>query len=375
MSLQSLSDPLSGDLPAGEDCELEIQSQNLALLNDYLVERAVQKARDRAADEAGLDEGEARNAAALRDDGRRRLGGLETILKDVLQVSAVSVEQVAKALRDKASALLAHRGKDLRLVPYLGMACTSIDGLSGYADAVKLAASLLKAYPQHLFPLPDADDPADLWQRANAVSELVSGDGALALLGSVVVIEGKQAGRVTFAELVGGLRDDMPATEIAQADLDMVLSEVGPERVQQLVSAFRGVEADVASVVFEFGPGSLPTPRLADKFRRAALRVSGFKDGSVAAVGQAEAVAAPGVAISTGSASSVQGGLRSQEDARRAIQDVIRFIEKLEPGHPAPLLLKRAHRMLGMSFLDIIKDMAPGALSDIERIVGSEPSE
>ena len=369
MSLESLSDPLPGAVPVGEDCEPEIQSQNFALMTEYLVERAIQKARERTAEAPGLEENEARNAASLREDGRRRLTSLESILKDVLKLASVNAEQVGKVLRDKTTGLLAQRGKDLRLVPYLGAACTLIDGLAGYRDAVGLAGALLKAYPEKLFPLPDEDDPADAWQRSNAVTDLLAGDAIQALLSQVVVIDAKQSGRLILADLVGGLRGDMPASEVSEPNLHMALTEIGPERVQQLLLLLRGIEANITALMLAFQGGALAAPRLADTFRRATARIGAF-----AGEGDAQAALANDPRIGGGQDGKVDIGLRSREDARRTIQDVILLIERLEPGHPAPLLLKRAHRLLGMSFFDIIKDMAPNAMSDIERIAGTEPS-
>ena len=386
--LKNLSEPLSGDLPAGHDCQSEIQSQNFALMGEYLVERAVQKGRDRAANAPDLGDSEARNAAAMREDGRRRLASLDGILKDVLRQSAVNTEQVAAELRDQSSDLLAQRGKDLRLVAHLGAACTVTDGLGGYTAALTLAAALLKTYPATLFPLPDADDPTDVWQRANAVSDLLSSDGIRALLGLVVVVDARQAGRLTLAELVGGVRGDIPVIEVAQAHLEAALTEVGAERVQALLMTLRSIEAGIAELVGAFDAGTLPAPRLADTFRRATARVAAFVDARAASAATAANAAlllsasaavelcAAGVATaasnSAPTSAKVEGGLHSRADACRVIQDVIRLLEQLEPGHPAPLLLKRAHKLLGMSFVDIIKDMAPGAMSDIERIVGAE---
>ena len=90
MTLEQLSDALPGELPVGRDCAADIESQNLALMMEYLVERANQKTRERGAEQPDQDPGEARNAAALRDEGKRRLVSLEGILKDLLKVSSVS---------------------------------------------------------------------------------------------------------------------------------------------------------------------------------------------------------------------------------------------------------------------------------------------
>lgn len=375
MDLEGLSQPLPGELAVGEDCEREIHAQNFLLMTEYLVERALQKGRDRAAERSGLEDGEARNADAVRDEGRRKLISLEGILKDVMKVTNINVEQVSKVVRDKACALLAQRGKDLRLMPHLCVAVVAIDGLPGYLAALKLASALLQAYPKDLHPLPDEGDPPDFWQRVNSASELVSGDDLQAVLGAVVVLDGKQSGRITLAELVGGLRGDLPVAEVAQSDLTMALNEVGAERVQQLIALFGEIEACIASLVFLFDAGALTSPRLSDVFRRATGRVANFADGGpgVGPISPTEPqLALPNVGVS-GKPES-RGDLLSREDARRVILDVIRFIEKIEPSHPAPLLLKRAHRLLGMGFVDIIKDMAPSGLSEIEKIAGAEPS-
>lgn len=373
MALENLSDPLPGESPAGQDCESEIQSQNLGLMTEYLVARAVQKVRERAADASYSDQGEALNAAAQRDEGKTHIASLEGILKDVLKLSSINPEQVAKALRDKGSALLARRGKDLRVMPHLGASCTLIEGLDGYLAACRLAVALLKTYPESLFPLPDPDDAAAFWQRDNAISDLVSGEGICALLGQVIVLDARQSGRLALAELVGGLRGDLPVSEVSDADLSAALAEVGPDRVRQLSSDLRDIEASFAEMAKAFPAGALSVPRLAETFRRATSRIAAVSGAGAASETATATDSNASMPVEAQGAKGI-GVLRSREDVRRTIQELILCIEKLEPGHPAPLLLRRAHRLLGMSFFDIIRDMAPAALSDIERIAGTESS-
>ena len=43
-----------------------------------------------------------------------------------------------------------------------------------------------------------------------------------------------------------------------------------------------------------------------------------------------------------------------------------------EPSSPVPLLLKRARRLATGSFVDILRDLAPDVLPQIERICGIE---
>ena len=374
MSLEHLSVAMTGERPVGEDCEIEIQTQNFALMTEYLVERVLQKGRERAAEQRDLEESELRNASANRDDGRRRLTSLEAILKDVLKVSSVNVDQVAAGLRDKASALLTNTGKDLRVMPHLCAALTYIDGIGGYADCLTLATSLLQAYPGDIHPLPDEDDPADAWQRVNAVSELIAGNAICVLLSPLIVLDSRQSGRLTLADLASGLIEAMPASDVARADLEMLLADVGPEAVQSAASMLAAIQASIEMLVALCDPDKMTLPRLAEKLQLAASRLR--DDKSSPATSASADTAQPADKPSSGQTdSATRGAMQSREDARRVIQEVIHYMERVEPSHPAPLLLKRADRLMGMSFFDIIKDMAPGAVSEIERIAGTEPSQ
>jgi type VI secretion system protein ImpA len=41
-----------------------------------------------------------------------------------------------------------------------------------------------------------------------------------------------------------------------------------------------------------------------------------------------------------------------------------------EPSNPAPLLIRRAQRLIGSDFLDIMRDLAPESLVQINTIAG-----
>ena len=54
---------------------------------------------------------------------------------------------------------------------------------------------------------------------------------------------------------------------------------------------------------------------------------------------------------------------------------VCEFLERSEPSSPAPLLIRRAQRLIGSGFLDIMRDMAPESLGHIAVITGQGRSE
>jgi type VI secretion system protein ImpA len=75
------------------------------------------------------------------------------------------------------------------------------------------------------------------------------------------------------------------------------------------------------------------------------------------------------------------GGVRASNGAIAGPQDVMRRIDELcdyytrnEPSSPVPLLLRRAQRLVGMDFMDLLKDLAPGGISEL-RVVSGTPDE
>ena len=67
-------------------------------------------------------------------------------------------------------------------------------------------------------------------------------------------------------------------------------------------------------------------------------------------------------------------GVAGGAEALRAIEMVCDYLERAEPTNPAQLLLRRAGRLLGHNFLQLMKELAPDALSEVARIMGVDPS-
>jgi type VI secretion system protein ImpA len=54
----------------------------------------------------------------------------------------------------------------------------------------------------------------------------------------------------------------------------------------------------------------------------------------------------------------------------RAIDRICDYYSRNEPSSPVPLLLLRARRLATGSFVDIVRDLAPDALAEIEKVCG-----
>lgn len=66
-------------------------------------------------------------------------------------------------------------------------------------------------------------------------------------------------------------------------------------------------------------------------------------------------------------------GVTSREDVVQALDEVCAYLEVAEPTNPAPLLLRRAQRLLQMSFVDIVREMAPEGMGSLDKVLGPFP--
>jgi type VI secretion system protein ImpA len=87
-----------------------------------------------------------------------------------------------------------------------------------------------------------------------------------------------------------------------------------------------------------------------------------------------DAAGADAPAAAGGGGQALSGRINSRAEALRAIEMVCDYLERAEPTNPAQLLLRRAGRLLNHNFLQLMKELAPDALSEVARIMGVDPS-
>ena len=67
--------------------------------------------------------------------------------------------------------------------------------------------------------------------------------------------------------------------------------------------------------------------------------------------------------------------IRSRADALTALDNICKYFEIHEPASPVPLLLGRAKRLIPMSFVDILRELAPGELPTLlQQFMGQKES-
>lgn len=78
--------------------------------------------------------------------------------------------------------------------------------------------------------------------------------------------------------------------------------------------------------------------------------------------------------MSTGGAPDqmLSGQITSKQEVIKALDMIVTYYEQNEPSSPVPLLIKRAKRLVGSSFVDIIRDISPDAMSQVIMVSGQQ---
>lgn len=293
------------------------------------------------------------------------------------EVSEAAPPNWAKVLGDARGLLVT--SKDLRIAKHFVAALANTEGVPGFALGVRLVRGLLERYWNSIHPLVEgADDP---WRR-NILMELNDVRGALGGLRAAPIAASRKLGRYCIGdiEVADG---SMPAKENTVAPsfelLRDAIRDSDAEKTRLLATACKDALGDLAAIqaVFQENqtnvyPDFPLIEKLLGRLNTLLADASGEGGGESADNGQAEESQDAGADNNNFGAGSgsAPGRIRSRADARRLLETVCEFLEKTEPSHPAPLLIRRAARLLDLSFVDIIRDLAPDAAAQIENLGG-----
>lgn len=277
-----------------------------------------------------------------------------------------------RTMKEHALALSA-RTRDLRIACQLLRATTRLSGFAGFADGLKLIRGLLETQWDSVHPQLDASDNNDPTMRLNALDPLADDDTVVADLRAAPLGSARTSISVRQVELafskvdpVGG--ESVPSEAGAlQGVLDA--AQGSPELLAQMTAVHEHVRAIESILGDKVGASRAPDLKVLRSVTQSLSKASQAARGEAGgSESEAGADGAPGARA--GGAVGIPGSIATREDALKALERVCEWIERHEPTNPAPLLIRRAKRLMTKNFMDIIRDLAPDGLSQVERIAG-----
>lgn len=277
---------------------------------------------------------------------------------------------------EKRAAALLTRSKDLRVAVALCRAWLNVKGLPGLASGVSLVAGLLDRYWDGIHPM--AED-GDYFMRMNAVSSLNEVTGLIRDLRQVDFLRSSSAGSVNVRDAEALARGNTVegGNKMSVDQLRGAVAEAWRKENELLLAVI--ATGDAVARIIELCAAKLPAHQRPEmdslKSLLGVLREllpQGLEGGGAAL----ESTTEPGAEGPAGQPAQGRqpGVLRSREDAIAQLLVVADYVEKTEPTNPAPLLIRRAARLMRMGFIDILRELSPESLAQVENITGGPSS-
>jgi type VI secretion system protein ImpA len=279
-----------------------------------------------------------------------------------------------KDVRRLALEILA-RSKDLRVAVQLTQAETALDGIAGLSAAVSVVRGLVDRFWDDVYPRLETDGEYDPVFRINALAPLSDLNGLIGVVRKTYLVEAKSVGRFSFRDLEVAEQRTPPSDGEGGPSLELLLgalNDAGGDYARAKMESLQRVCEDLRAIETVFTERTTdktsPDFTLLDKILRSGIAFLGRGVPSEAA-GQSSVVDGAG-GDQRGTQTS-PGEIRSREDVKRILEQICDFLQRTEPSNPAPILLHRARRLLDLSFIDIIQDLAPESLAEIEKLAGT----
>lgn len=277
---------------------------------------------------------------------------------------------------------VAERTRDLRVAIHLGNARLKTSGLTAWTASLGVVAGLLERYWDDVHPRLEDGDPVE---RINALAALAAVDGTVGHLRGTALLRAERIGMFSLRDLrvlngTSRASESTPDTPpVGQDIIDAVIQHVEVDELlateQAVADALSHVQA-IGHVFEERTPGMGPD---LDALERDLRELNTFLRAQVA-IRAPEALAVidggdEGDGIGAGAEAAAvtsRGPVRNTDDVLRMLDEICAWYARNEPSSPVPPLLRRASRLVGLSFSELLRALAPGGVSEFQSLTGDE---
>ncbi|WP_152220306.1 type VI secretion system protein TssA [Pseudomonas sp. SCB32] len=264
---------------------------------------------------------------------------------------------------------LLNRTKDLRVLAYLARARSELEGLPGYGEVLEVALQWLERYWDDIYPRIQVEGEEDPMLRINAIAALMDTAGIGRTLRNALVLQGS-FGSFSLRDLESHL-DTEPGTPGSSSDERLQLLLNGRESAE--LKAVRIIDTTLAALkqLIERRLGSSWMPDYSTFARPFRLVVRALSEADAEPLVPTAPVESALPASAPPPMHAAKSVPQRREQAVQMMDNVCLYLERYEPGHPAALLIRRAQRLMPMTFMEIIQDMVPESGQPFRHILGT----
>ncbi len=285
----------------------------------------------------------------------------------------------------KLSEDLLSRTLDLRvLISYL-RSLIALEGFTGLQDGLTLIRTAVEKRWDSIHPQLDPEDDNDPTERINVLISLCDNETLLKALQKTPIVESKSLGRFTFRDISIASGKSTATSNEKEVSLSTLDGAVQDCELDQLQKTFQAITAgleninQLESLVTDYvGVSNAPSfnelrTLLKDSkaFLSTALETRGVGEDEP----PTEEAAQEGGTVTTAATKSIAGVINNNQDVIKTLNLVCDYYKKHEPSSPVPMFIERATRLVGKSFMDALKDIAPAGINDAKIILGNQEDE
>lgn len=286
---------------------------------------------------------------------------------------------------EKKSIAILQQSKDLQIAIYLLRALIFQEGIPGFRDGLNFLSGLLENYWESVHPQLDPDDDLDPTARINILEELNSFESVLRPLSLSPLVESKSVGQFC-------LRDIQLATDKIE-----LLEGASKPDINLIKGVFLNSTQEQTTLTYQAVTESMDIIRQIDRLIGEQVGIENGADFSAVLAQlkethQAFEQFAVGLDHDTDAEPSIEtalddsnvphpghkqqnaGEINSRQDVLRTLDLICKYYKHAEPTSPVPILLDRAKYLVTADFMQIIQNLLPDGLSQLEQIKGPDPN-
>lgn len=341
LSAEQLSQPVSEDLPSGEDLEYDLDFQEMETMMQTTEEQ---------------------------EFGDTIIPGTGPDWKGVSG-------QVDK---------LNERTRDLRVLTYGALADLSLKGVKAFSESLASLNTCIEVFWDSIYPMLDVEDDNDATMRFNCLQILNDYEIVSFGLERAPLIEVRGLGAFSLRDIELAEGKTKPVGDEKAQDIGLIQGAFGNADAEVIGALSEGVQASIAEIKrtsalwnkLATGSSELNFDeifRVLEEIRQAVNKYAPMaaEMGEESISEESDADEASGTPASGSSVTVSSSGINSRTDVINMIDKICEYYISHEPSSPIPLLMRRAQRLVPMSFVEILEDMAPDGVAQA-KVVGGD---
>jgi len=284
----------------------------------------------------------------------------------------------------KTGCSLLKQSRDLRILAKVCRAAVYQYGLTGLDQTLALMACWMENQWDDLHPRMTIDGEFDPLLRSNAIADIADLTGVVRFLRQAVFIE-LPIGTVPVSA-ADQLLSGAPGQEIVSS-LEQLAQMIAEEekRNRDRFAALASIQASLGRIVStfrsrldsEYWPNIDSLIGIVSRlhhFVTATLSDAAPEPPQQLAAGETPEDSAASQTLAAPGPGSFPAKLQTRAEAFKALSLARKYFENNEPSHPAPLLIRRIERLASMDFSQIIRELTPEGMKQLQQLAG-EPGD